>query len=101
MYDISSDENRLLQYYRDNNSLRTKKDILEKVKIDLEEKFKTYCDIENESEVARKNRIIAIQYSTSILESEVMNCNISDETRSKIKEIKAKLFKHEKTSCQI
>ena len=73
LYDISSDENRLLQYYRDNNSLRTKKDILEKIKIDLEEKFKTYCDIENESEVARKNRIIAIQYSTSILESEDVN----------------------------
>ncbi len=73
LYDISSDEKQLLQYYRDNNSLRTQKDILEKVKIDLEEKFKTYCDIENESEVARKNRNIAIQYSTSVFESEDIN----------------------------
>ena len=73
LYDISSDEKQLLQYYRDNNGLRTKKDILAKIKIDLEEKFRTYCDFENESEVAKKNRIIAIQYSTSIFESEDVN----------------------------
>ncbi|MBO5416947.1 MAG: hypothetical protein J6A83_10020 [Clostridia bacterium] len=73
LYDISSDEKQLLQYYRDNNSLRTKKDILAKIKIDLEEKFRTYCDFENESEITKKNRIIAIQYSTGIFESEDIN----------------------------
>ena len=30
--------------------------------------------------------------------AELINCNISDESKSKIKEIKAKLFKYEKTA---
>ena len=45
--DISIDEKRLLQYHRENNRLRTKEDVLLEIKSDLEEKFKTYCDIES------------------------------------------------------
>ena len=71
--DISIDEKRLLQYYRANNRLRTKKDILSKIEKCLEEKFKTYCNIENKAEVARKNRDIAIQYSTDTFKIDDIN----------------------------
>lgn len=71
--DISIDEKRLLQYYRENNRLRTKKDILSKIEKCLEEKFKTYCNIENKAEVARKNRDIAIQYSTDTFKIDDIN----------------------------
>lgn len=73
MDDISIDEKRLLQYYRENNRLRTKKDILSKIEKCLEEKFKTYCNIENKAEVARKNRGIAIQYSTDTFKIDDIN----------------------------
>lgn len=72
--DISIDEKRLLQYHRENNRLRTKEDVLLEIKNDLEEKFKTYCDIESKADVARKNRDIAIQYSTGVFQIE----NIDD-----------------------
>ena len=71
--DISIDEKLLLQYYRENNRLRTKNDVLLEIKGDLEEKFKTYCDIESKVDVARKNRDIAIQYSTRMFEIEHIN----------------------------
>ena len=71
--DISIDEKLLLQYYRENNRLRTKNDVLLEIKGDLEEKFKTYYDIESKVDVARKNRDIAIQYSTRMFEIEHIN----------------------------
>ena len=68
--DISVSEERLLQFYRENNRLRTKKEILVKIESDLTLKIKTYCDIENNKEVVKKNRSIAIQYSSGMFEIE-------------------------------
>ena len=73
MEDISVNERQLLQHYKENNVLRTKKDILAKTAFDLDKKFKTYCDIDNKSDVIRKNRTIAIQYSTRIFETDQLN----------------------------
>ena len=68
--DISSDIENLRNYYRLQNELRTKESIVKEYFAFLENKLDEYCNYNDEDDVIRKNRSLAIECSLRIFGEE-------------------------------